>query len=151
VGGLGSGQKSVVLILARELASNIATPMLVLDRDGTLVFYNEPAEIVFGARFDEIGEIAAEVWDSRWPVSDADGNPISLLESELANVIIQHTPGHQSIRVQGLDGVRRAIEATAFPLFDSMHTFVGAVAVFWQTENGHGPAGASPVPERTGR
>lgn len=146
MGGLGSGQKSVVLILARELASNIATPMLVLDQHGTLVFYNEPAEIVFGARFDEIGEIAADVWDSRWPVTDVDGTPISLLESELANVIVQHTPGHQSIRVQGLDGVQRAIEATAFPLFDSMHTFVGAVAVFWQSENGHGPAGTSPAP-----
>src|SRR5688500_1421292 len=88
VGLLGSGQKSVVLILARELASNIATPMLVLDHDGTLVFYNEPAEIVFGARFDEIGETAATVWDARWPVTDVDGAPISLLESELANVIV---------------------------------------------------------------
>lgn len=146
MGGVGSGQKSVVLILARELASNIATPMLVLDQNGTLVFYNEPAESVFGARFDEIGEVAATVWDSRWPVTDAEGTPISLLESELANVIVQHTPGHQSIRVQGLDGVQRAIEATAFPLFDSMHTFVGAVAVFWQTENGHGPAGTAPKP-----
>jgi PAS domain-containing protein len=136
----------VVLILARELASNIATPMLVLDRNGTLVFYNEPAEIVFGARFDEIGEIAASVWDSHWPVTDANGEKISLLESELSNVILQQTPGHQSIRVQGLDGIQRAIEATAFPLFDSMHTFVGAVAVFWQTENGHGPAGTAPKP-----
>ena len=146
VGGLETGQKSVVLILARELASNIATPMLVLDHNGTLVFFNEPAEVVFGARFDEIGEVAAAVWDSRWPVSDASGSPISLLESELANVILHQTPGHQSIRVQGLDGEQRAIEATAFPLFDSLHTFVGAVAVFWQTENGHGPAGTAPKP-----
>lgn len=139
-------QKSVVLILARELASNIATPMLVLDRNGTLVFYNEPAEVVFGARFDDVGETAAEVWDSRWPVSDEHGEPMSLLSSPLANVILHQTPGHQSIRVTGLDGVARPIDATAFPLFDSLHTFVGAVAVFWQTSNGHGPAGDQPRP-----
>jgi PAS domain-containing protein len=146
MGNVGGGQKSVVLILARELASNIATPMLVLDRVGTLVFYNEPAEAVFGARFDEIGEIAAEVWDARWPVTDEAGAPISLLRSDLANVILHQTPGHQSIRVTGLDGVPRAVEATAFPLFDNLHTFVGAVAVFWQAENGHGPDGSHPAP-----
>ena len=144
MGGARGGQKSVVLILARELASNIATPMLVLDRAGTLVFLNEPAEAVFGARFDEIGETAAEEWDVRWPVTDATGAPMSLLQSELADVILNQTPGHQSIHVTGLDGVPRAVEATAFPLFDSMHTFVGAVAVFWQTQNGHGPDGAAP-------
>jgi PAS domain-containing protein len=148
--GGGSGQKSVVLILARELASNIATPMLVLDEAGTLIFFNEPAEVVFGARFDEIGEIASSVWDERWPVTDASGAQMSLLESDLANVILHRTPGHQSIRVRGLDGVDRAVEATAFPLFDSVHTFVGAVAVFWQTENGHGPAGGAAKPEPSG-
>ena len=139
-------QKSVVLILARELASNIATPMLVLDHRGTLIFYNEPAEVVFGARFDDVGETAAEVWDERWPVSDEHGEPISLLTSPLSNVILHQTPGHQAIRVRGLDGNDRPIEATAFPLFDSTHTFVGAVAVFWQTDNGHGPAGDKPAP-----
>jgi PAS domain-containing protein len=140
-----AGQKSVVLILARELASNVATPILVLDRNGTLVYFNEPAETVFGARFDEVGEVTPEVWDSRWPVTDATGAPLSLLRSELANVILKQTPGHQSIRVTGLDGVSRAIEATAFPLFDSGNNFVGAMSVFWQTGN-HGPAGTTPRP-----
>jgi hypothetical protein len=118
----------------------------VLDERGTLVFFNEPAEVVFGARFDDVGEVAAEVWDARWPVHDASGAPMSLLRSDLANVILHRTPGHQAIRVTGLDGVPRAVEATAFPLFDSLHTFVGAVAVFWQTENGHGPGGGEPPP-----
>lgn len=137
--------KSVVLILARELASNIATPVLLLDRDGTLVFYNEPAETIFGTRFDEVGELTAQEWDVRWKVRDSDGNDVSLLDTDISKVILQRTPGHQAIRVTGLDGIERAIEVTAFPLFDSRHTFVGAYAVFWQTTNGHGPAGADPA------
>ena len=132
----GTGQKSVVLILARELASNIATPMLLLDRDGTLVYFNEPAEVIFGTRYDAVGEMRPEVWDRRWPVTDADGNPLSLLRSKLAAVILRQEPGHESIRVQGLDGVVRPIDATVFPLFDSGHQFVGAVGVFWQTDEG---------------
>ena len=142
----GATQKSVVLILARELASNVATPMLLLDRDGTLVYFNEPAEVVFGTRFDAVGEVKPEVWDERWPVTDPHGTPISLVESSLASVILHQTPGHESIRVQGLDGQVRAVDATVFPLFDSGHHFVGAVGVFWQTSNGHGPAGTEPAP-----
>jgi PAS domain-containing protein len=134
-------QKSVVLILARELASNVATPMLVLDAQGSLIYFNEPAEVVFGARFDEVGEVKAETWDRRWPVTDADGRPISLLTSPLAGVIVNQTPGHQAIRVTGLDGISRPVESTVFPLFDAGHNFVGAVGVFWQTDDGHGPAG----------
>ena len=54
----GSRQKSDVLILARELASNIATPMLVLDETGTIVL-NEPAEDS-GATFVSVGEVTAQ-------------------------------------------------------------------------------------------
>lgn len=37
----GGRQKSVVLILARELASNVATPMLVIDDVGTIVDFDD--------------------------------------------------------------------------------------------------------------
>ena len=59
----GGKQKNVVLILARELASNIATPMLVLDEVGTIVFFNEPAERVLGATFASVGEVTAAEYD----------------------------------------------------------------------------------------
>ena len=35
--------KSLPLILARELASNLATPMFLLDADGILVYFNDAA------------------------------------------------------------------------------------------------------------
>ena len=71
-------QKSVVLILARELASNIATPMLVLDDEGTIVFFNEPAERILGATFASVGEVRPEEYDARWSTTDADGAQLSL-------------------------------------------------------------------------
>jgi PAS domain S-box-containing protein len=45
------------LILARELAANVATPYLVLDAEGTLVYFNERAERIIGATPAEIGEL----------------------------------------------------------------------------------------------
>jgi PAS domain-containing protein len=126
--------KDVVLILARELAANIATPMLVLDAVGTMVFYNESAEDVLGAPFSQIGETSAIDWDQRWPTTYPDGEPMSLLEGPLSGVINERKPAHGSIRVQGLDGKWHGIEATVYPLFASAERFVGAVAVFWEEE-----------------
>ena len=47
-------QKPIELILARQLATTLAMATFLVDPDGTLVFYNEPAERLLGLRF-EIG------------------------------------------------------------------------------------------------
>ena len=61
------------LILARELASNVATPFLVLDRDGTLIFFNERAEQIIGMTPAELGEVAEEEWRGLLKVETLDG------------------------------------------------------------------------------
>ena len=50
-------QKPIELILMRQLASTLAMPIFLVDADGTLAFYNEPAERVLGMRFEETGEM----------------------------------------------------------------------------------------------
>jgi PAS domain-containing protein len=136
----GGRQKNVVLILARELASNIATPMLVLDELGTIVFFNEAAEKVLGATFASVGEVTPAEYDERWQTTDPEGNELSLLHGPLSRVVSDHTPAHRVIRVRGLDGVWHMIETTVYPLFASATSFVGAVGVFWELGGEHGPA-----------
>ena len=51
--------KSIQIILARQLASCIATPVLLVDAQNALIYYNEPAEAIFNQRFDETGEMPA--------------------------------------------------------------------------------------------
>ena len=41
-------QRNVALILARELAVNVTTPMWMWDEAGMLVYYNEPAAAIIG-------------------------------------------------------------------------------------------------------
>jgi PAS domain-containing protein len=55
-------QRHLVLILAREFASNLATATLIADNLGRLVFYNEAAEAVVGRRFAEAGEMQLDEW-----------------------------------------------------------------------------------------
>ena len=56
-----SSPKPIQIILARQLASSLAMPILIVDTEGTLIFYNEPAEVILDQRFDETGEMPADV------------------------------------------------------------------------------------------
>ena len=57
--------KSLPLILARELASNLATPMFLIDAKGTLVFFNEAAELLIGRTFGRGFRMLVQTWQSR--------------------------------------------------------------------------------------
>jgi PAS domain-containing protein len=136
----GAKPKSVVLILARELASNIATPMLVIDDGGNIIYFNEPAEHVLGATFASVGEMTPAEYDGRWATTDLDGTELSLARGPMSTVVSEQTPGHRVIRIRGLDGVWHVIETTVYPLFASATSFVGAVGVFWELGGDYGPA-----------
>lgn len=74
----GRSQKHLALILARELASQLATPTFIADAVGDLVFYNEPAGEILGRTFAEAGPMPAESWSSLFSVEDLDGAPMPL-------------------------------------------------------------------------
>jgi len=70
-------QKHLVLILAREFASNLATPTLIADDQGKLVFYNEAAESVVGRPFAEVGEMTLDEWTESFEPRTQDSAPVS--------------------------------------------------------------------------
>jgi PAS domain-containing protein len=127
-------QKNLILILAREFSSKLATAVLVADADGSLVFYNEPAEEILGRTFAEAGEMPADEWAEMFEVEDLDGRPIDLAEMPAGISFRERRPAHGTLRIRGLDGVRRTLAITAFPLFAHTAEFVGVVAVFWQED-----------------
>ena len=51
--------KPIQIILARQLASCLATPILIVDTEGNAHFLNESAEAILDQRFDETGEVPA--------------------------------------------------------------------------------------------
>ena len=125
-------QKNLVLILARQFASKLATPTFVADAGGNLVFYNEPAERLLGRAFAEAGEVKAEEWASLYKVEELDGTPIPLERNPGGIALLERRPAHSHLRITGLDGVRREIQATAFPLMSTPDDLVGMVAIFWE-------------------
>jgi PAS domain-containing protein len=129
-----SEEHNLVHILARGLASSVATPMFLVDPDGTLVYYNEPAEEILGQTYAEAGELSAEEWGGALfsPEDPDTGEPMDLSEMPLSSALRDRKPAHRSMRIVGLDGVKRQIAVTAFPLFARSDEFVGAVAIFWE-------------------
>ncbi len=136
-------QRNVALILARELAVNLSTPMWIWDEQGELIYYNEHAKALLGGPQHELGVGRLDELPKFEP-TDLDGNPIPLSEIPSAVVIERHVPAHRELRIVALDGVKRVLTVTAFPLFARGGEFVGVVSVFWelsdQTTNGRGDA-----------
>src|SRR5689334_13977903 len=126
-------QKPIELILTRHLASSLGMPVFLVDADGTLVFYNEPAERVLGMRFEETGEMPASQWATAWSPTDRDGAPLCPDQVPLMSTFVEQRPAHGSLFIRGLDGQRRHIEVTAVPLIDAGNEMVGAVAFFWES------------------
>jgi PAS domain-containing protein len=128
----GLRQKNLLLILAREFSSKLATPAFIADEEGNLVFYNEPAEAILGQTFAEAGEMPAEEWGSLFSVERLDGGPMPLEEMPAGLALREHRPAHDTFWITGLDTVRRRISVSAFPLFEQHGDFVGVVAFFWE-------------------
>ena len=128
-------QKEIEVILTRQLASYLATPTLIVDPLGTLLFYNEPAEGILGLRFDEAGELSIDEWTAMIAPSDAQGVPLAPEARPLMIAVTERRPTHDEMWIQGLDQVRRHIEVTAFPLIGQAGRHLGAVAIFWEVKN----------------
>jgi PAS domain-containing protein len=124
-------QRHIALILARDLAATVSTPMLLVDRDGDLVYFNEPAEAILGRPYAEAQMSSVELAKTFKPVDD-DGRPIPLDELPLAHAFQAGVPTHGHIRIQAIDGAHRSLEVVAVPLFSAPDRPVGGLAVFWE-------------------
>jgi hypothetical protein len=63
----------IQIILTRQLAGYLSVPTFLVDPKGTLLFYNEPAEVLLGSRFDETGAMPAEKWSTIFAPVDQGG------------------------------------------------------------------------------
>ena len=125
-----NGQQPLPLIMMRELADNVATPLFLVDRNGVLVYYNEAAEALLGVRFAEAGALTAEQWNVKWGAEDVDGRPLAPDERPTAVAMREKRPVHRPM-ILNTGGNKRSIEVTTFPLLARADEVVGGVAIFW--------------------
>jgi PAS domain-containing protein len=131
VNGEHRGGKSLPLILARELAANLATPMFLLDAGGVLVYYNDAAALLLGKDFGDLGEIPAEEFGAVLDMTTTSGERVRRRDSPAGIALFERRPAHATFIATAYDGTRRAYEATAYPLFATEGEMQGVLAVFW--------------------
>ena len=122
----------IQIILTRQLATYLSVPVFLVDPKGNLLFYNEPAEIVLGRRFDETGVMPAAEWSSVFTVIDDGGQAVPPDELPLMIALTRRRPAHSRFFIKGLDGAIRHVEVAAIPISGLQDEFLGAVAIFWE-------------------
>jgi PAS domain-containing protein len=135
-------QRPVELILARQLASSLAVPVLLVDASGDTLFFNEPAELIFARRFDEIEALGFEERTKVLAPRRADGGPFPVSELPGMVAMRDRRPAHAALYIHGFDGVLRQVEATAVPLESASGRVLGALVVLWSSED---PSSTSPA------
>ena len=133
-----AGSKPLQLILARELASNLATPMMLIDARGMLVFYNDAAAQLIGKPFGEIGEIPVGEFGAVLRMKTLDGQVLRRRDAPSGVSFYEHRPSHQTHYATGYDGVERLVHSTAYPLFGTTGEMHGVVSVFWEVGDQEG-------------
>jgi PAS domain-containing protein len=124
------GQQPVEMIMAQGMMANLTTPAFLVDRAGTLIFFNETAGRLLGERYEEAGSMPADVWGSRFSPQTPDGEEIPPEQLPLSIAVAKGKPAHLPMRIAGADGVVRSIEVSAFPIV-GRHGQTGAMAIFW--------------------
>jgi PAS domain-containing protein len=125
-------QPDLVLIVARSFATKLATPTLIIDARGDLVYFNDAAAEVLGSSYLDIGALDASRWQELFQPRTLDEEPLAPEQTPGGIALLERRPVHDSFAFRGLDGREREITVTAFPLFSHPDEVVGVMSIFWE-------------------
>ncbi len=121
------------MIQARSLTSRLRTASFLVDREGTLVYFNDAAADLLGISFEEAGRMEAGTWGTRFAPREPGGRELAVEELPLSIAVQAGRPSFARLRITSADGTDREIEASAFPIMGG-GTQAGAVAIFWPVD-----------------
>jgi PAS domain-containing protein len=125
-------QPDLVLIVARSFATKLATPTLITDARGDLVYFNDAAAELIGRSYLDIGRLPVSRWQELFQPRTLDEEPLAPEQTPSGVALLERRPIHGSFGFRGLDGREREITVTAFPLFSHPDEVVGAMSIFWE-------------------
>jgi len=125
-------QPDLVLIVARSFATKLATPTLIIDRHGDLVYFNDAAAEVLGSSYLDVGKLDAARWQELFAPRTLDEEPMTPEQTPGGVALLERRPVHGSFAFRSLDGREREITVTALPLFSHPDEVVGVMSIFWE-------------------
>jgi PAS domain-containing protein len=125
-------QPDLVLIVARSFATKLATPTLITDARGDLVFFNDAAGELIGSSYLDIGQLPVARWQELFEPRTLDEEPLTVEQTPSGIAMLERRPVHDAFAFRGLDGLEHEITVTAFPLFSHPDEVVGVMSIFWE-------------------
>jgi len=133
-------QRPLGVILARNFLTSLTTPAFLVDKAGTLLFYNEAAGALLGISFEESARMPASEWGKAVGPFGEDGEPLSIEDLPTTKALRRGRPAHGQYRVRSLKGDEYEIEVSALPI-EADEGQQGAMILFWPRNehwNDHG-------------
>lgn len=127
--------QALEIILSRQLSDCLSVPIFITDPKGNLIFFNEPAEEILGKQFEETGPMPVDEWSIVFNPKTKEGEPITPNDLPLVKTLTDRIPAQGSFWIDSLNGSRHFLSVTSFPVIDRSDNFLGAVALFWKTDN----------------
>jgi hypothetical protein len=107
-------------------------PILLLDAQGNLVYYNEDAEEILNRRFDETGEITADELLEILEVVDEQRKPIPPDERPTRITRRERRAVTRTVWMRAGSAPWRHLQATAVPLIGDCDEMLGIMHFFWE-------------------
>lgn len=126
--------QQIEIILSRQLADSLSMPIFIVDTMGNLLFYNEPAEALLGLRFEETGIMPVEEWSTIFKPQDEHGGLLPPESLPLVQTLNNQLPAHGQFWIDSMRNERHKISVTSYPIIGRPDRFLGAVALFWKSD-----------------
>src|SRR3954451_19098893 len=108
-------QPDLVLIVARSFATKLATPTLIADARGDLVYFNDPAAELLGRSYLDVGKLPASRWQELFKPRTLDEQPLTAEQTPSGIALLERRPVHRSFSVRGPPGAGPQTNPTRFP------------------------------------
>jgi PAS domain-containing protein len=125
-------------ILARNLVSGITLATFLVDPDGMLIFFNDAAGQLIGRRFEEVGRLRREEWNSEFGPFDEFGKLMPTENMPLTVALREGLPAHDRFHISAAGESLVEVDVSALPLATA-DGFKGAIVVFWRSDTGEHP------------
>lgn len=124
----------IEIILSRQWADSLSIPVFLSDTEGNLIFYNRPAEAIFGKRFEDTGPLPQSEWSTMFNPRKTQDDSISPEEIALVRTLRTQEPAQGSLWIDSLDGEQHFLNVTSIPIIGMAGGNLGAIAIFWKNQ-----------------
>ena len=136
---LGAGrQHPVELILLRQVAARLGTPVSLFDMQGRLIYLNPAAEVLFGVEFACIGKLSLEEALAIAQPTDVHGAPMTPETVPVGRAVGEGRPELGTVVIRDPHDRIHQLGTTTIPVQGQGGAVFGAMSLFWELEETSG-------------